>query len=664
MKIFKILVFLFLITSFASFAQKESKEFNGNFTKAQELTDNGRFDEALRIYLDLVKIDSLNSDLNFQIGICYLNSRTQKPKATKYLEKAIACAKQVCTKKEDQDHQNAFKFLGDAYHINYQFDLAIETYNKYLSIAPDHNNHEMRLEAIRKIEMCKVGKELVITPVKVKIENIGSAVNSTYADYSPVLSADESTMIFTTRRPETTGGKLDEFGLYFEDIYISYKTDSTWSKAVSIGTSINTDGNEATVGISVDGQIILIYKDDAGDGNLYSTSLNGDQWSKPEKLNDNINTKDWEPSAFISADGNILYFTSNREGGLGGRDIYKSNKLPNGEWAKATNLGPTINTSFDEDAPFIHPDGVTLYFSSNAHRTMGGFDIFSTHLSAQNEWTNPVNIGYPINTTEDDIFYVVSPDNKRAYYSSVKEGGIGEKDNYVITFSEYKEPPLTLLKGVITDICGRVPPVVEIIVTDNETEKVVGIYHSNSKTGQYLFILPPGKNYNITYESEGYLFHSENLDVLMNTNYYVIRKAIQLEPIVVGSRIVLNNIFFDFDKATLRPISKVELTKLFKLLNKNKELVVEIAAHTDSKGSDDYNIKLSQQRAQSVVDYLIGKGISKNQMVAKGYGESQPVANNNNPDGSDNPVNRQLNRRVELKVIAFTSSPNSTLPCY
>src|ERR1019366_3454891 len=534
---------------------------------------------------------------------------------------------------------------------------------KYLSMLSHHKDQEMKEEVIRQIEMCKVGKELTASPVKIKIENMGKNINSSYADYSPVLSADEATMIFTTRRSESTGGKLDDSGLFFEDIYISHKIDSIWSPAVSIGPPINTDGNEATVGISVDGQIILIYKDDNGDGNIYATSLNGDQWTTPKKLNDNINTKAWEPSAFISADGNTLYFTSNRDGGFGGRDIYKSNKLPDGEWAKATNLGSIINTPYDEDASFIHPDGVTLYFSSNGHNTMGGFDIFSTSLSANNEWTNPVNIGYPINTTEDDIFYVVSPDNKRAYYSSLKEGGIGEKDNYMITFSEYKEPPLTLLKGVITDICGRVPPVIDITVTDNETEKVVGIYHSNSKTGQYLFILPPGKNYNITYESEGYLFHSENLDVSINTNYYVIHKAIQLQPLVVGSKIVLNNIFFEFDKATLRSISKVELAKLFKLLNKNKELVVEISAHTDSKGSDEYNIKLSQRRAQSVVDYLIDKGISKSQMVATGYGKSQPVAANNNPDGSDNPVNRQLNRRAELKIIAFTSQHNVSLPC-
>ncbi|MDP1747484.1 MAG: OmpA family protein, partial [Bacteroidota bacterium] len=376
-----------------------------------------------------------------------------------------------------------------------------------------------------------------------------------------------------------------------------------------------------------------------------------DQWSSPEKLNKNINTKGWEPSAFLSADGNTLYFTSNRKGGFGGRDLYKSNKLPNGEWAMASNLGSTINTPYDEDAPFIHPDGVTLYFSSNGHKTMGGFDIFSSMLSTQNEWTKPANIGYPINSTDDDIYYAVSPDNKRAYYSSFKAGGIGEKDNYLITFFEYVESPLTLLKGTVTDPYGKVPKTVEITVTDNETGKIAGIYHPNSKTGEYLFILPPGKNYNVTYEAEGYLFHSENMDVLIKTNYYVIRKAIQLKPLVVGAKVVLKNIFFDFDKATLRPISNVELGKLYKLLNGNKGMVVEISGHTDEKGEVNYNIKLSEERAQSVVAYLIEKGINKNQMIAKGYGESNPIADNFNSDGIENTENMQLNRRVELKII-------------
>lgn len=650
----QLVLLIFVITS-GLFAQVYASEYDTKIKEASKNFDSGKFDIALPLYLDLAELDSLNPDMNFRIGICYLNSRTEKQKSVHYLEKAITCIDK-CSFKEDKANVMTFKALGDAYHLTYKFDMAMINYEKFKSLLSDNKKDQTLISEVdRKIEMCKVGKELVASPIKVKIENMGETLNSPFADYSPVLTADESTLIFTTRRAESTGRKLDYAGLFFEDIYISHKTDSVWSKAVSIDRPINTIGNEATVGISIDGQTILIYKDDDGDGNIYSTRLNGDLWSIPRKLNDNINTKSWEPSAFISADGNTLYFTSNRPGGFGGRDLYSSKKTTEGDWGIAINLGSTINTPFDEDAPFIHPDGVTLYFASNGHKTMGGFDIFSTNMLANNEWTTPVNIGFPINTTDDDIYYNVSADNKRAYYSSFKEGGVGEKDNYEITFYEYKESPLTVLKGGITDIHGKVPKIIEITVTDNETGELVGVYHSNSKTGEYLFILPSGKNYNITHESEGYLFQSVNMDVSQNKKYYFSQNTIQLEPIAVGSKVVLNNIFFDFDKATLRNISNVELSKLFKLLTKNPSMVVEISGHTDSKGSEEYNIKLSEDRAQSVVNYLITKGINKNQMIAKGYGKSNPVANNINADGSDNPNNRQLNRRAELKIIKIKS---------
>lgn len=623
------------------------------FAKADSLLENDLFAEALPLYLKVAKNDSINPDLNYLIGVCYIHSNTQKAKAIRYLEQAIACIEK-CTLKDDQMHVMAFLYLGDAYHSAYQFDRAIETYEHFKMLLSPHKDKELLVEANRKIEMCKVAKKLIFQPVDVKIENMGSTINSQYAEYSPVLTADESTMIFTTRRPKSTGREQDITGETYEDIFISYKKDSVWSKAESIGKSINTEGNEASVGISVDGQIIFIYKDDIdGDGNLYVTHLNGNHWSTPLKLNDNINSKSWEPSAFISADENRLYFASDRAGGFGGRDLYSSDKLPDGEWAKAVNLGPTINTAFEEDAPFIHPDGKTLYFSSNGHATMGGFDIFSSSLTDNHIWKTPVNIGYPINSPEDDIYYVVSPNNERAYYSSFKEGGFGEKDNYMITFKTFVEPPLTVLRGLITDPFGKVPEVVNITVTDNETDKVVGTYHTNSVTGNYLIILPPGKNYNITYEADNFLFHSTNIDVTNNSNFYVIHEPIQLQPLIVGSKIVLNNIFFDFDKATLRPASNVELKKLDTFLAKYPQMIVEISGHTDSKGADDYNLILSDKRAKAVVDYLITRGINKNQMVSKGYGETQPSVNNTNPDGSDNPVNRQLNRRVELKIIGM-----------
>lgn len=648
----KLLLFISLLSISNVFAQISNEEYYLLTENADNLIENDQFDKALLLYLRLNKNDTLNADLNFKIGVCYINSKLDKKKAVPYLEKAVSCPDK-CTLKDDNDHLMGFSYLGDAYHSNYQFDLAISTYDHFKSLLSEHKNQDLLTETNRKIEMCEVGKKLVKDSIEVQIDNLGKKINTSFAEYSPVLSADESTMIFTTRKPKSTGREDDTTGITYEDIFISYKKNGIWTKAESIGAPVNSAGNEASVGISVDGQIIIVYKDEDGDGDLYITNLNGNTWSPPVKLNDNINTKGWEPSAFLSADGNRLYFTSNREGGYGGRDIYSSDKLPDGEWAKAKNLGPTINTPFEEDAPFIHPDGVTLYFSSNGHATMGGFDIFSSSLNANNEWKTPTNIGYPINSPEDDIYYVVSPNNQRAYYSSFKAGGFGEKDNYMITFKKFVEPPLVVLKGLITDPYGKVPEIVYITVTDNETEKIVGTYHTNSVSGNYLLILPPGKNYNITYEADNFLFHSINIDVKDSSNFYEIHEVVKLQPLVVGSKIVLKNIFFDFDKSTLRPVSNSELAKLYNLLKKYPKMVVEISGHTDSKGNDAYNLILSNQRAKAVVDYLIAKNINKTQMVSKGYGETEPMVSNTNADGSDNPANRQLNRRCELKVIGI-----------
>ncbi|HSY76559.1 MAG TPA: OmpA family protein, partial [Bacteroidia bacterium] len=332
------------------------------------------------------------------------------------------------------------------------------------------------------------------------------------------------------------------------------------------------------------------------------------------------------------------------------RDLYTSKLSPEGDWTKAVNMGSAINTPYDEDAPFIHPDGRTLYFSSNGHNTMGGFDIFTSLLSDDGTWSEPLNVGYPINTPDDDIYYVVSPDGLKSYFTSFREDGFGEKDNYMATFLDKKQTPLTLIKGLVNDESGNPAKDVIITVTDNVTEQVVGVYHANSKTGKFLFILVPGKNYNITYQAKDHLFYSENMEIPKESNYYEIDKAVALNPITVGSKIVLNNIFFDFDKATLRPLSNVELKNLLLLMKGNPNMKVEISGHTDSKGSEDYNQKLSEARAQSVVTRLIENGISADRMKAKGYGKTMPAAPNKNSNGTDNPEGRQLNRRVELKI--------------
>ncbi len=651
----KVLSFVFVLNSVLLFAQKD---FDVKFKKSEETLKEKKYDQALAMYLELYRSDSSNANLAHKVGYCYLQSIGRKEKAVPYLEKAV---KNIGVDYKDRDPAErrapllAWKLLADAYHIDSQFDKAVTTYNVYRQEMKKHHKKDKvnEEEADRKIRMCYTAKELMKVPVKLKVENMGKGVNSKYADYSPVLTADGNTMIFTSRRDGGVGNDTYDDGKYFEDIYITDYVNGKWTEAKNIGPPINTEGNDATVGITIDGQNILIYKDDNGDGNIYRTHLNGDTWSEPEKLNANINSKYWEPSAFITADGNTMYFVSDRPGGYGGRDIYKSNLMDDGQWGKAMNLGSKINTKYDEDGPFLHPDGITLFFSSTGHQTMGGFDIFYSTMSENGDWQEPVNVGFPVNSPDDDVFYVVSPDKIKAYYSSYKEGGVGEKDNYMITFLDQKQEPLTLLKGEVKDEAGKVPKNIVITVTDNETGKLVGVYRTNSKTGQYVMILTPGKNYNLVYEAEGFMFYSENRDIPKNTNYYEIYRPVLLPPLIVGSKVVLNNIFFDFDKATLRATSNVELRNLVRFMNKYPGMSVEISGYTDSKGTEEYNMKLSQNRAQAVVTYLLSKGIGTDRMTAKGYGESNPDAANQKPDGSDDPAGRQLNRRVELKITSI-----------
>ncbi len=765
MKFLSLFAFVYLLDICNLNAQSKSQHFIEDFNRAEKKFSlvyrpgkterlnysKGDYAEALSLFFNLYNQEQTNMNLAFKLGICYLNSQKERAEAIYYLGTAITSVSERSKEssyKEKKAPLAAYYYLGEAYHLNYQFDKAIEEYEKFISLSTLKSNEAMVAEAKRKIEISKTAKRMIEHPVKVRIVNMGPAINSAYADYSPVLSADQLTLFFTSRRPSSMGGEKDAEGNYMEDIYTSVKTENGWSKAESISDSINTNAHEATVGISPDGQNILIYKDDSGDGNIYTTTLEGEVWRAPVKLNGNINSKYWDPSASISADGNTLYFSSNRPGGYGGRDLYTSKRTPKGDWAIPVNMGAVINTPYDEDAPFISADGNFLSFSSNGHATMGGFDIFTSHFSEDEKWSKPENVGSPINTTDDDIYYVVSPNGLNAYFSSFRKDGFGEKDIYIATFprkeipltllkgvvkdkqgvpvknveikvldeeteqvvgmyrannetgkyllmlppgkmynityssngylfhaaninvpkeSDYheikqvivmdsvvdrKEFPVTLIKGAVTDKSGKPAHNVQITIADNETQEVLGVYRTNEKDGKYLFMLSPGKDYNITYQSDGYLFQSENLKIKKEKEpkFNEIKKQVILDTMVADSKITLENIFFDFDKATLRPLSNVEINNLVKIMNQYPNMKVEISGHTDNIGNNAYNQKLSERRAQAVVKRLIKKGISKDRMMAKGYGEERPITINKKGKRKNNSMRRQLNRRVEFKI--------------
>lgn len=612
---------------------------------------------ALPLYLEADHMDPGNANTNFKIGVCYLNIPGKHLMSYPHLQIAsgnITEKYKDGSTKEKRAPIDTWYYFGQSLHLRNSFDSAVVCFDKYLGYI-DSSDVKMRDDIALRKKWCENGKMYVSSPVQIKVDNLGAKVNTEYPEYSPVISADQRMLIFTSRRPETTGGKKDARDqMYFEDLYVSTMNDSgEWSIAVPMETTINTPGHEATIGISADGQQLLIYKDDQGDGNIYLSYQQGNKWGTPAKLTDNVNSKDWEPSASITPDGNTLYFSSNRAGGLGGRDLYRSVRLPNGEWSKPLNMGPNVNSKHDEDAPAISADGKTLYYATNGTFSMGGFDIVFSTLDENNVWSSPVNIGYPVNTSDDDIFFAPTPDDKHAYYSSASSsGGMGEKDICLLTFPQKEEVPLTVLTGEITSIYGGVPPGTIITVTDVETGEMMGQYVPNAATGKYVIILPPGRNYNITYEAEDYLYQSDNVNISDTSAYQVISRPVELEPLKVGQKIVVRNIFFDSGKSVLKPESQVELDKLVKLMNTFPKLIVEIAGHTDASGSDELNQKLSEQRAQSVANYLIEHGIDKSRMRTVGLGEKQPIAQNYNPNGSPNRAGMAMNRRFEFTVLS------------
>jgi outer membrane protein OmpA-like peptidoglycan-associated protein len=649
--------------------EKEFKAARKNVSQGKKYYYLGRgmYMVALEYFLKAQTFNPNNTELNYLIGDCYLNT-VQKNKAIDFLEKSISLNPSLF---KDNKY-----LLAQAYQLALNFDKAKSLYAEYKnSLSPGELNVKVN-EIEKKVNECNSGVNLVKNPVRVFIDNLGPEINTIDPEYSPFTNADETVLFFTSRRANTNGGKIDENDLrYFEDIYFSEKTSIDWPLPKNPPRPLNSKQHDAPVGLSPDGQTLLTYKGING-GDIYECKLKGTSWSKPKKLNKNINTPDHESSGTISFDGKTLYFVSNKPKGYGGSDIYISTKTKKGEWGKPVNIGSTINTPYDEEGVFIHPDGRTLYFSSQGHNSMGGYDIFKTTLE-NGIWSEPVNLGYPINTPDNDVFFSMSASGVHGYYSSVKPDGYGGQDIYLITFLgaekplinntednllacltqpvsetvieksvDIKENQITIIKGKVLDDISLQPIGATIEITDNAKNEVVAEFESNSATGKYLLSLPSGKNYGITVKSAGYLFHSENLNIPPATIYQEIEKDIKLKKMEVGSTIVLNNIFFDFNKSTLRDESFPELERLLKLMNDFPTLKIEISGHTDNRGTAAYNKPLSENRAKSVVDYLVGKGINKDRLTFMGYGFDKPVASNDNDEG------RQLNRRTEFKIIS------------
>lgn len=490
---------------------EETKTFN----EAESYFKDGDYSDALPNYENLLQSHPDATYFMLRAGICHLYEAEDKEKSVEYLEQVL---------KEEPKTTDIDLYLGRAYHSNERFDDAIRVLTKYLDKKP---NEAKRLQVEGLLENCENAKIIIQMPVGVKIQNVGAPINSKNHEYVPVISSDESVLIYTYKGESSKGGLIDYdgsssiFGDYYEDVFISYKVGNSWLSPESIGDNINTIGHDACVALSSDGQKLFVFKSTVENGgDIYMSKLEGDVWGSPEKLSGDVNSNYWEGSASLSSDGRALYFSSERPLGKGGRDIYKAILQPDGSWGNVSNLGAAINTKADDDAPFIHPDGKLLFFSSKGHKSIGGFDIFQSDLQEDSTWSEPTNLGYPINTTNDDIYYVVSADGKRGYYSSSKSGGFGKQDIYMIEPAMVnKRIALAMIRGIIT--LDHKPVKANIMVTNTDNNQFVGDYNSNAATGKYLINVPTGNNYKLVYKVEGVndqekIINTSKIDSFMN----------------------------------------------------------------------------------------------------------------------------------------------------
>lgn len=490
--------------------------------------DQKDFKTAYELYDKLYTQVPKNLEYKFRLGYSALFYPEKKARAIELFEDI-----KRTDKSPDIDY-----YLAKSYHVNYKFDEAIVSYETFIAAKGDKIDEEdvaFIEDSKLGIQNCKNGKELISKKVVADIQNISSPINTAETEGVPVISADESIMIYTYIGTKSTGGLLNDFlkpdkeeGTYHEDIFISTRgNDSTWNVPVGI-SSLNSDANDAAVALSPDGQILFTFVSDVKNpGDLYMSTYNGAEWSKPEKLNSNVNSEYWEGSCSITSDGRYLYFASERPGGLGERDLYVSEKV-NGEWGPAVNLGPSINTKYNEDAPFIHPDGITLFFSSEGHKSIGGYDIMYS-IKKENSWVEPMSMGIPLNTTEDDRYYVINAKGDVGYFSSNRggAGGKGQQDIYMVTPGILGEKPvLALLKGSV--YIDDKPTEARIEIVKKETNEVIGPYYANSKTGKYLMAITPGSGYKVKITVQGMDPIEEEIDVEKLQKFVEIKKDFYL----------------------------------------------------------------------------------------------------------------------------------------
>ena len=624
------------------------------------------YSQAVFYYQKAQSFNPNNAELNYKIGSCMLFTNN-KENAFSYLKKAASLS---------NDLPNDFLFYkGMCLQLDGEFGNAIEQFELFRNSAKKKELELFEMLAKKYIKECNLSVDVLSQTHRIWVDNL--SLNTEYDDWSPCLSADGDLLLFTSNRPNENSA--NDIGTYDQDIYYSNKKSREF-KSIFPLSELNSSSDDVSGGLSYDGQRLLIFKEEDGNTDVYESELNGKYWGevnrKMGKKSRGGNTDKNETFAsFDPPDIKVYYITDG--GHSGNKNIYFSGVMNRERniWGKGQSAG-VVNTKFQEGSVYIHPDGKTMYFSSKGHNTLGGYDIFVSYVDDLGHWGKPINLGYPINTPYDDLFYSATASGRYAYIASNRAGGKGGLDIYKVTYwgsdkpmtadfedqlmasiaspvsdnsvaepITVEEKSLTVFKGKILDAITKNSIAADIEITVNTTGEVYTSLKSNSSTGKFLLSLPAGKNYGISVAADGYLFHSENFDLPKGDGFNLVNKDIELKNIKVGSNITLRNVFFNSGKWDVKSDSYAELDRLVALLSDIPSLKIEISGHTDNVGSESFNELLSQRRADAVVNYLLGKGVAKNRLSAKGYGQSMPVNSNETPEG------RALNRRTEFEII-------------
>jgi OmpA-OmpF porin, OOP family len=635
--------FLFLLTICLSLNLSAQPVLSTKSKKAAELyaeADNyrvrGQFTQAIDLLNEALERDSKFVEAYYRLGIVYMSMRNF-PEAIKAFEKGL-------TLTNDVKKQKVFWFdLAESYFTIGNYDQADKTISDFLAAETLNKQKVERAKSLQ--SNIRFARDNVNKASSYQQRPLSDTVNKFVMQYFPVLTADQQSLIFTRRL-----GFTDE---HDEDLVVSRKDNSgRWQAPESLSKNINTMFNEGTCTISADGRKLIFTsctgREGFGSCDLFESERIGNDWTIPVNLGPLVNSAEWESQPSLSADGRTLYFVSDRRGGVGRRDIWSTTLGADGKWTKAKNIGKPVNTVYDEISPFIHVNNQTLYFASKGLTGFGGYDLYFSERDSS-RWSPPVNVGAPINNHEDQFSLFITADGLKGYYSheELKQGGNGESKIYEIEIPESNRVKYrsNYVKGVVSDKQTGKPLKTNVELIDISTNETQSLVTSDSVTGEYLIVLTQGAEYALYVNKAGYLFKSLNFNYSEVKDFEPITLNIELERVREGSKSVLENIFFETDKYELTGKSIVELNRLIRFLNENKNTRIEISGHTDNVGSDLYNLDLSEKRANAVYQYLISKGIDKARLTAKGFGSKYPISTNETDNG------RMQNRRIEFKLI-------------